>query len=508
MRGLSAAAGETQAAFEGMGAAMGVIGTLLPALGLAEFLKEAISGSLEAEEAQRRLQIQVEASGVSWAQNKQTLSDYVTGLSEASRFSKVELTDALAQLIQKTHDVTMAQRDLQLAMGLSVGTTKSLSDSVNLIGIAAEGGKNSTRALMMAQREFGLTATDNIELLKKINEQYGHLATSEESNTKISKQYWNQLKEDMEGAGNAIMPTWNVLLELLGNIERRVVLVASGLNQALYGMIASWKDLGAGLHKIFSAFDLVLPDTKKKVEDFNKDILKGTNDLGKKAPEDIKQLTDALDELGKKTRENNTKGIIDPEHKIQQEVQEITRELMKLPGAEKHMQEIRLATANYYKSLEVDEAKDEAVKRHEAWKKEDDKMREEQQKSLKEMAKADEQYAEQAVNVFIEMGTTQKKNAAKFLEAQLLMMATKAAAGILMNYAEGASTQVALFGPAGLASGAALQALAAGAAGAVTALGNAAAANLESGGTLTMSGGGGGGGPGRRPGTPEPAGVG
>ena len=518
------------------------IKTLVPTIGIAELLKLVNEQALDAQENLVRLRTQVEASGLSWAKNKDQITGYIDTLSEYSRFSKEDLTQALTGLVQRTHDVAMSQRDLQLAMGLVVEAGGSLQDRIEQIGIVAQGGLPAQRAMLRLQKEFGIVATDNVDLLNKLAVT-SHKALVEDMGSDMEQQaaFWNDLKEKTKEFGTDLLPTVNLLIKAARAVGTFVQDLAIGTNQLL-----QWTGVTTAANLIQRQFNWELEwagklfgTAGKEAEKSADTILKTTGRLGKQAPEDITQLTDALEKLGKKTQEMSNKGILDPQQHIKTEVAQITAELMKLPGAQAHAEAIRTAAAKFgaaeratlaaEENKKIEKVMDDLVKKTgqldrkemtdrkaaekatveemiaefkklepstaqlqayitQAWKYGDAQRVADTKTAVKKEAAEYAKYGKE-VTTYLTAVLTNNKEAQKQALIDDVNAAASAAQGkILMYYAEGAAQEVSQKGWAGVLSGLALMAEGIAAAAAVGALASGITSSIDGGSGSTASG--------------------
>lgn len=518
------------------------IKNLIPAMGLAEFLKLVNEQALNAEEAQVRLRTQVESSGTDWEKNKGQILGNIDAMAGVSRFAKDDLTTALTGLIQRTHDVGMAQRDLQLAMGLVVEAGGSLQQRIEDIGIVAEGGLPAQRKMLVLQREFGITATDNVDLLNKLSVT-AHKALVEDmgSDMETQAQFWNDLKKNSTEFGHDLLPVWNVLLQVTEALGVLLKDLAIGTNLLLKwtGIMPALTLATQGWGLILDGLGFSIGKTSAATKKAGAEILNTTGALGKAGAEDIVDLTKALDELGKKSRDIGTKGILDPNKRIKAEVDQITAELMKLPGAQAHAEEIRVAVARYAaaergaiaaeegkkvetamaelskktlaitrkestdrKAAETDEVNamiaefkklgptNEQLQAYitQAWKYGDAQREQDTKADLKKMATEYASYGKEVTKYLTAVLTNNKAAQQQALIDDVNAVASAAQGKILMHYAEGAAKEVSDKGWAGVVSGLALMAEGIAAASAVGALASGVTSAISGGGTSSASG--------------------
>lgn len=162
------------------------------------FFKDAITGAEEEAEALRRLRLQVEAAGQSFERAAPTIQNWSKHLQETTRFADEELLGALGRAVQKTGDLTQAQKLVQLAMDLSVASGRNFSEMMETVSTAAGGNERGLQAL---KREFGAIlngVTDTRMALEVLAARYRGAAESEESLTKSTlqlKNAWGDLKD-------------------------------------------------------------------------------------------------------------------------------------------------------------------------------------------------------------------------------------------------------------------------------------------------------------------------
>ena len=171
---------------------------ILAAAGVYKFLSDCVDQAEKAENALKILQFQVQASGVSWNDNKAQIDSWTASLMANTRFTREQAVTSLGELVRITGDVTQAQKLAKLAMDINVATGKDLNDTVGKLGLAYEGG---ARGLMMLKREFGAQVQDAKDATAALNDLANiYDRASEKENSFAKKQamvnkHFEELKE-------------------------------------------------------------------------------------------------------------------------------------------------------------------------------------------------------------------------------------------------------------------------------------------------------------------------
>lgn len=206
-------------AFSGLtGEAKNLLGAFLPfasAAGVVAFFAGAVKAAEEENEALRRLQFGLEASGVSWSKNEAAINQWASTLQASTRFSDTQALEALDKLVRVTGDLTQSQRAVQLAMGLSTASGKDLATTTQMVTDLVNGNE---RAVLSLRREFGSfigDASNTQDVLDILNQQFGDAATKEDSFTKSSSQLKAAFSDLQETVGRALIPGLQIFVDIL-----------------------------------------------------------------------------------------------------------------------------------------------------------------------------------------------------------------------------------------------------------------------------------------------------
>ena len=246
MRQLQNTIEANKTATEGWGDIVKKVTSYFTLAAIGGFYKFAIEKAMEAEQAQRNLKLRVEATGMSWEKMGTQINAANEALAAQSRFEKEELDKALTTLIDRTNNVAVSQRNLQVAMGLSVATGQTLAEVTDKVGMAAAGNERATRLLA---REFGITgekAKDSAFVLATLENRYGELGTSTEGTTGKTALFKKTFVELAEGVGKFWLPVLNAVLDGIIRFEKALEAVLGGLTAVAAGIgnfvIGQWSD--------------------------------------------------------------------------------------------------------------------------------------------------------------------------------------------------------------------------------------------------------------------------
>jgi len=202
--------------FSGLtGSALDLGKSMLPfasAAGIVAFFTSAVKGAEEQNEAFRRLKFTLDSTGQSWDSHRAGVEAWTRAIAESTRFSDTDAITTLDKLARSTKDVSQAQSASQLAMGISVGTGRSLADSTQLVNDLIN---KQARAVLMAHKEFGTfveKAGTAQEVLDVLGKTYGQAAINEDNLTSAGAKLHNAFSQLSDQVGNMLAPALSGLL--------------------------------------------------------------------------------------------------------------------------------------------------------------------------------------------------------------------------------------------------------------------------------------------------------
>jgi len=249
MRQLQNSIEDNKKATEGWGDIVNKVKDYFTLASIGEFYKFAIEKAMEAERAQRNLQLRVEAAGMAWERSGEQINAVNEALAAQSRFDKSDLDSAMTTLIDRTNNVAVSQKNLQLAMALSVVTGESLAATSDKVGLAAAGNEKAT---MQLAKQFGITgekAKDAEFVLGTLAKRYESMATSTEGADGKLASLKKTFADLAETVGNFWLPVLNAVmdgtsrfLKSLQSLTGALAGVAAAIGQFLVGNWGDAKD--------------------------------------------------------------------------------------------------------------------------------------------------------------------------------------------------------------------------------------------------------------------------
>lgn len=255
-RRVSTASEETGKHLSHFGSIMGgVFGGLALAEGAAkvvDFLKESVNVSAQDQAAQVRLEQTLHNVTGATKEHADAIGEELTKMAEATGFAKGSMFTAYQQLAVATHSTAKAHADLQLAMNVSAGTGRSLTQVSLALAKAQNGSVSGLQRLGIATKDArGKTMTLN-EIMGKLSatfkgqaEAHANTLAGQMSRLKVT------FEEFQAKVGEKVIP----ILTELGQLFLNKLLPA-------IGQTISWieTNLGPKLQQIFAQAKQVFSD--------------------------------------------------------------------------------------------------------------------------------------------------------------------------------------------------------------------------------------------------------
>lgn len=133
--------------------------------------------------------------------------EFIAGLQRTTLFSDGELRPALASLVQTSGDLAKSQKDIQLAMDISVATGVPLIAVTDALGKAFNGNFKSLKALSPALNDNIKEGQGLDQIFGELNKTFGG-ATAAATDTAAGrmKQLQNQMSDLQESIGASLLP--------------------------------------------------------------------------------------------------------------------------------------------------------------------------------------------------------------------------------------------------------------------------------------------------------------
>lgn len=181
--------------------------------GVAAFFKSSAEAALSEEEALRRLQFAVEATGGSFAKEKERLVAFANEQQAMTRFSDTETFEALGRLTRVTGDVGQAMQATRLAFGLASASGKDFNTAIELLAPVLQGDATRLREL---KKEFGafIGDADTAQgVLDALSKRFVGAAESESGFARQLASLRNRLDDFKEVVGASVLPVFRGFLE-------------------------------------------------------------------------------------------------------------------------------------------------------------------------------------------------------------------------------------------------------------------------------------------------------
>lgn len=200
--------------------------------GIAAFFKSTADAALTEEEALRRLQFAVEATGGSFGKEKDRITAFAQEQQALTRFSDTETYDALGRLTRVTGDAGQAMQATKLAFGLASASGKDLNHILELLGPILNGDASRMRALKTEFGAFIGDASTSQEIIDALSRKFAGTAEKESGFAMQLASLRNRLDDFKEIVGAGVLPVFKVFLE--------AILKGSQFFEVLGVVIANW----------------------------------------------------------------------------------------------------------------------------------------------------------------------------------------------------------------------------------------------------------------------------
>lgn len=178
------------------------------------FAADAVKAAAQDEAAQQKLAETIKATTNATAAQVKGVEDYITQTSIAVGVTDDQLRPAFGRLVRSTKDVDEAQRLLNLALDLSVATSKPVETIANALGRAYDG-----NTIALAKLGLGLDANlikskDNEAIITSLETTYGRFAEGAAETAAVKfERIRIATDEAKESIGAALLPIVERLMD-------------------------------------------------------------------------------------------------------------------------------------------------------------------------------------------------------------------------------------------------------------------------------------------------------
>lgn len=252
--------------------------TLASVAGVVTFFKQTVDAALQEEEALRRVAFSVQATGSSFAKEKDRIVAFAEEQQSLTQFSSNQTYEAFGRLVRITGDVGQAMQATRLVFGLASASGKDFNVVLDLLGPILNGDSTRLRAL---KNEFGAFIGDAHtaqQVTDALSKQFLGAAehTGGYSQTIASLQH--QLEDFEKRLGTATVPVMQALLQVTLRVAEGFEVVGTVIGGFMAGVVTQVQGLG---HILTTLFTANLKDLPKAFEDMGArfaDVVEGTFD--------------------------------------------------------------------------------------------------------------------------------------------------------------------------------------------------------------------------------------
>lgn len=214
------------------------------------FAADAVKAAAQDEAAQQKLADTIKATTDATATQVKGVEDYITKTSIAVGVTDDQLRPAFGRLVRSTKDVDEAQRLLNLALDLSVATSKPVETIANALGKAYDGNTTALGKLGLGLDSNLIKSKDNQAIIESLEKTYGRFAEGAAETAAVKfERIRIATDEAKESIGAALLPVVEQLMDYV--IETVVPNLESFIN-ALTGkgsLTEATKDGTEGAYK-------------------------------------------------------------------------------------------------------------------------------------------------------------------------------------------------------------------------------------------------------------------
>ena len=181
--------------------------------GITAFFKDSAEAALGEQEALRKLGFAVEATGASFAAEKDKILAFAQEQQELTQFSDTQTFEAMGRLVRVTGDVGQAMQGTRLAFGLASASGRDFNSVIELLGPILNGDASRMRAL---KNEFGAfigDANSAQEVVDALSKRFLGAAEQQGGFARELASLRNRLGDFQEIVGGGVLPVFRVFLE-------------------------------------------------------------------------------------------------------------------------------------------------------------------------------------------------------------------------------------------------------------------------------------------------------
>jgi len=277
--------------------------------GITAFFKSTADAALSEENALRKLQFAVEATGGSFAKEKERIMAFAQEQQALTRFSDTDTYDALSKLTRITGDAGQAMQATKLAFGLASASGKDFNQVIELLGPILNGDASRMRAL---KNEFGAFIGDadtSQGVLDALSKKFLGVAEKETGFSQQLIASKNRLDDFKEVVGAGVLPVFNFLLAALLKgtqfFEILGVVMANWGAKAMVIIEQTASGWGAIFQGQFDRLPGIVQDTNNKIQAIEEGSVEQAAEVQKRYTDERASLINEEVELKARTTQKS-----------------------------------------------------------------------------------------------------------------------------------------------------------------------------------------------------------
>ncbi|MBI4063465.1 MAG: hypothetical protein HY401_04100 [Elusimicrobia bacterium] len=235
--------------------------------GVVAFFKESAQAALEEEEALRRLGFAVDATGSSFAKEKERIVAFAQEQQALTRFSDTQTFEALGRLTRVTGDLGQSMQAARLAFGLASASGKDLNSILDLLGPILNGDATRLRSLKLEFGAFIGDAKTAQEVIDALSKRFLGAAETEKGFAKELAVTRNRLSDFQETVGTGVLPAFRFLLGIVEQGAKVFEFLGIVIADFAARSLVHIKALGEEVKAVFTLNFGKLPEISRQAED-------------------------------------------------------------------------------------------------------------------------------------------------------------------------------------------------------------------------------------------------
>lgn len=231
----------------------------LTGAGLVYGMVSSAKAAAEQEAIFSRLQIRIEAMGLSWGKARKPIMDTLQAIQDTTKYGDTETAEALINMLQYTDDLNEAMRLLHVTMDFATISGRDLTSAVQVIGRVLAGDTAMLKRYGIILKE---DATDKIkELIRVMKEKYPDAAKSFGKETAGTlARIGNYIGDFKEAVGTGIIASITKVWNASKDVGPKLVALGEKIGTMLALVLDTAASVGSGLSMSIGLLFRLLPE--------------------------------------------------------------------------------------------------------------------------------------------------------------------------------------------------------------------------------------------------------